>query len=106
MWCLNILRILSWLWDNIVSNLVAFDFIILISLVNVKKLKPLTFIGVHSFSLYLLQGKVIFGIVPYHNYSDNVRLIAFLILFALNLFLAVVFDKIMDSMNNAVKIIC
>lgn len=83
--------------DNIASNLIAFMIIILSTITDCKKLKVLYFIGVHSFYLYLLQGKIIFGIFSYDNHSEYINLIAFVVLFLLAILVATIYDMLLKK---------
>lgn len=83
--------------DNIVSILFAFGIMLLTSLVKCNKSKKLSFIGKHSFSIYLFQGKIIFGWFPYSNYASKTRLAVFLILSAVNICIAVLFDLLIPK---------
>lgn len=94
--------------DNIVSNLIAVAFIIAVGFLLSKfRLRVLHFVGKHSFSMYLLEGKIIFRWFPYTNYSNNIRFIIFIVLFMINLLVAVVFDTILEKlylrMDNSVN---
>ena len=56
-------------------------------------------LGEYSFPMYLLQGKVIFGIFPYQNYSESLRLLVFVALFIVNLICSIVFSRFMRFLN-------
>lgn len=89
--------------DNIASDIIAFALISLIGLVNVEKCRVLKFIGEHSFSMYIFQGKIMFGWFPYQNYSATIRLVAFIVLFFVNILIAVLFDKGLKMITDSIS---
>lgn len=93
----------SKVFDNIASIAVAFAIILLVSFLPNKRFKVLNFFGKHSFSIYLFQGKVIFGWFPYTNYSDTIKLIAFILLFILDIIVAVLFDMLIESVIKRIS---
>lgn len=93
-------------WDNVISNMLAVMFIVVCSMLPCKKIKILRFIGEYSFLIYLFQGKIIWGWFPYLNYSDNMRLFIFLVLFVVNIMTAVFVDKLLKKYVNLEKINC
>lgn len=89
--------------DNIASVITAFAFILLIGFVNVEKCRALNFIGRHSFAMYIFQGKIMFGWFPYENYSASIKLIVYIILFFVNMLVAVAFDKAIKLLVNKIN---
>lgn len=89
--------------DNIASDIIALAYIALIGFVNIEKSKVLNFIGKHSFSIYIFQGKIMFGWFPYENYSDSIKLLAYIVLFIVNILVAVAFDWVIKRITDRIN---
>lgn len=90
----------SWLKDNVASNILAMGFILLFSMIDCKKLKVLSFFGENSFMLYLLQGKTICKF-PYSDFKTGIlRVILFLIVLALSIVMASIINYMIKHMSS------
>lgn len=92
------------IFDNIACTLQAIAFIILFHFIDCGKLKVLSYIGKHSYMMYLLQGKVICWVFQYdRNYlslPNATRTLAFVVLFSLNVVLSSAMDRIIDKIQS------
>lgn len=89
------------LFDNLASIFLAFAVICATRSIGAEKLNLMRWLGKHSFSLYLLEAKTIFGLVEYDALSQGLRLIVFAVLFAITILLTGVLDSIIHRTDKA-----
>ena len=80
--------------DNVASILLAFSLILAVKITNCRRQ---FFVGKHSFALYLLEGKIIFGWFNYDTYSVLPRFVVFIMLLVVTLIVSVFVDKVIEE---------